>query len=206
MCWWPTPTTHNRNGNAGKPFDSKPKCVDGPRQQLTTRWMLMECQLLAKPCVLMTHANNSQQERKWGNAHWKQTQVCSWPTITTHHGVEVAGVPIASKPKCVDGPHQQLTTGTERRECLLKANPNVLKTHANNWPQERKCGNAYWKQTQVCWWTTPTTHNRNGNAGMPIESKRKCVDGPRQQLTTGTEVRQCLLKANPGLLLTHANN
>ena len=58
---------------------------------------------------------------------------------------------------------------------------------------------------------------------MPFESRPKYVDGPRQQLTTGTEVcewllkatqqlttgreaRNCLLKANPGVLLAQANN
>ena len=45
-------------------------------------------------------------------------------------------MPIASKPKCVDGPRQQLTTGTEMRESLLTANPSVLMAHANNSPRD----------------------------------------------------------------------
>ena len=57
-------------------------------------------------------------------------------------------MPTESKPKTVDGPRQQLTTGTEVRECLLKANPSLLMAHANNSHQERKCGNSYRKQTQ----------------------------------------------------------
>ena len=40
---------------------------------------------------------------------------------------------------------------------------------------------------------------------MPFESKPKFVDGPRQQLTTGTEVRENILKANPNVLMAHAN-
>ena len=40
---------------------------------------------------------------------------------------------------------------------------------------------------------------------MPIESRPKCVDGPRQLLTIGTEVRECLLKSNPSVLMAHAN-
>ena len=44
------------------PIASKPGCVDGPRQQLTTRRRLRECLLQANPSVLMAHANNSQQE------------------------------------------------------------------------------------------------------------------------------------------------
>ena len=43
------------------PIASKPECVDGPRQQLTTR-RLRECLLPANPSVLMAHANNSQQD------------------------------------------------------------------------------------------------------------------------------------------------
>ena len=42
------------------PIASKPECVDGPRQQLTTR-RLRECLLPANLSVLMAHANNSQQ-------------------------------------------------------------------------------------------------------------------------------------------------
>ena len=41
---------------------------------------------------------------------------------------------------------------------------------------------------------------------MPIESRPKCVDGPRQQLTTGTKMRECLLRATPGVLMAHAKN
>ena len=89
------------------PIASKPECVDGPRQQLTTRRRLRECQLQANPSVLMAHANNSQQE-----------------------GVEE--MPIAGKPECVDGPRQQPTSRRRLRECLLQANPSVLMAHANN--------------------------------------------------------------------------
>ena len=32
---------------------------------------------------------------------------------------------------------------------------------------------------------------------MRFESKVKCVDGPRQQLTTGTEVREIPTESNP---------
>ena len=52
-------------------------------------------------------------------------------------------MPIESKPKCVDGPRQQLTTGTEVWECLLKGNTSVLMAHATGSQQERKRGNAY---------------------------------------------------------------
>ena len=45
-------------------------------------------------------------------------------------------MPIASKPECVDGPRQQLTTIRRLRECLLQANPNVLMAHANNSQQD----------------------------------------------------------------------
>ena len=45
-------------------------------------------------------------------------------------------MPIASKPECVDGPRQQLTTGRRLRECLLQANPSVLMAHANNSQQD----------------------------------------------------------------------
>ena len=44
------------------PIASKPERVDGPRQQLTTRFRLRECLSPAKPSVLMAHANNSQQD------------------------------------------------------------------------------------------------------------------------------------------------
>ena len=44
------------------PIASKPECVDGPRQQLTTRRGLRDSLLQANPSVLMSHANNSQQE------------------------------------------------------------------------------------------------------------------------------------------------
>ena len=44
------------------PIASKPECVDGPRQQLTTRRRLRECLLQANPSVLMALAKNSQQE------------------------------------------------------------------------------------------------------------------------------------------------
>ena len=48
-----------RQEAAGMHIASGPKCVDGPRQQLTTRWMLWDCLLPAKPSALMIHANNS---------------------------------------------------------------------------------------------------------------------------------------------------
>ena len=51
------------------PTASEPKCVDGPRQQLTTRWRLRECRLPANPSVLMASANNTQQERKFENGY-----------------------------------------------------------------------------------------------------------------------------------------
>ena len=70
-----------------------------------------ESLLTANPSVLMAHANNSQQ-------------------------TEIEGMPIASKPECVDGPRQQLTTRRRLRECLLQANPSVLMAHANNSQQE----------------------------------------------------------------------
>ena len=41
---------------------------------------------------------------------------------------------------------------------------------------------------------------------MPIASKPQCVDGPRQQLITRLRLRECLLQANPGVLMAHANN
>ena len=41
---------------------------------------------------------------------------------------------------------------------------------------------------------------------MPIASKLECVDGPRQQLTTRRRLRECLLQANPSILMAHANN
>ena len=44
------------------PLANKPECVDGPCQQLTTRRRLRECLLQVNPSVLMTHANNSQQD------------------------------------------------------------------------------------------------------------------------------------------------
>ena len=75
-------------------------------------------------------------------------------------------MPSASKPKCVDGPRQQLTTGTEVRECLLRAESSVLMANASN-------------------------SHRNRSGGMPIENKPMCVDGPRQQLTTEREAREC---------------
>ena len=53
---------------------------------------------------------------------------------------------IASKPRYVDDPGQQLTTGSKVGECLLKANPSVLMAHANNSQQERNCGNAFNKK------------------------------------------------------------
>ena len=57
------------------PIASKPGCVDGPRQQLTTR-RLRECLLPTNPSVLMAHAKNSQQEGDWGNADAQQIRVC----------------------------------------------------------------------------------------------------------------------------------
>ena len=89
-------------------------------------------------------------------------------------------MPIASKPECVDGPRQQLTT-RRLRECLLPANPS------GRWP-------------------TPKTHNKTEIGGMTIASKPECVDGPRQQLTTRRRLRECLLPANPSVLMAHANN
>ena len=44
------------------PIASKPECVDGTRQQPTTRRRLRECLLPANPSRLMAHANNSQQD------------------------------------------------------------------------------------------------------------------------------------------------
>ena len=44
------------------PMPSKSECVDGPRQQLTTRRRLGECLLQANPSVLTADANNSQQK------------------------------------------------------------------------------------------------------------------------------------------------
>ena len=41
---------------------------------------------------------------------------------------------------------------------------------------------------------------------MPIASKPEYVDGPRQQLTTRRRLRECLLQANPSVLIAHANN
>ena len=78
-------------------------------------------------------------------------------------------MPIDSNPKFVVGPRQQLTTGTEVRDCLLKANSRLLLP-------------------------TPTSHKRNGSAGMPFDSKPKYIDGPGKQITTGTELRECLLQ------------
>ena len=52
-------------------------------------------------------------------------------------------MPIESKPKWVDGPRQQFTSGTKVRENILKANPSVLVAHVNNSQQEGKRGNAY---------------------------------------------------------------
>ena len=36
---------------------------------------------------------------------------------------------------------------------------------------------------------------------MPIASKSECDDGPRQQLTTRRRLRECLLQANPSVLM-----
>ena len=41
---------------------------------------------------------------------------------------------------------------------------------------------------------------------MSIASKPEWVDGPRQQLATRRRLRECLLTANPSVLMTHANN
>ena len=41
---------------------------------------------------------------------------------------------------------------------------------------------------------------------MPIASKPECVDDPRQQLTSRRILRECLLQANPSVLMAHANN
>ena len=40
---------------------------------------------------------------------------------------------------------------------------------------------------------------------MPIASKSEFIDGPRQQLTT-RRLRECLLQANPSVLMAHASN
>ena len=69
-------------------------------------------------------------------------------------------MPVASKPKCVDGPRQQLTTRWRLRGWRLPANPSVLMAHANN------------------------SKDRNGIAETPFAGRSKIVDGPRQQLTT----------------------
>ena len=188
------------------PMPSKPECVDGPCQQLTTRRRMRECLLPAIPSVLMAHANNSQQEGDWGNTYCKQTRVCWWPTPATHNKKEIEEMPIASKPECVDGPRQQLTTRRRLRECLLQASPSVLMTHASNSHQEGDWGNAYWKQTRVCWWPTPATYNKKEIEGMLIATKPESVDGPRQQLTTRRRLRECLLPANPSVLMAHASN
>ena len=68
---------------------------------------------------------------------------------------------IERKPKCIDGPRQQLTTGTEVRECLLKANPIVL--------------------IQIAL-PTPTTHDRQGDSGNAYCQQTQVSDGPPQQL------------------------
>ena len=206
VCWWPTPATHNKKEIEGMPIASKPECVDGPRQQLTTRKRLKECLCPANPSVLMAYANTSQQEGDWGNAYCQQTLVCWWPTPATHNKKEIEGMPVASKPECVDGPCQQLTTRRRLRECLLPANPSVLKAHANNSQQERDWGNAYCQQTRVCWWPTPATHNKKEIEGMPIASKPECNDGQRQQLTTRRRLRERILPANPSVLMAHAKN
>ena len=41
---------------------------------------------------------------------------------------------------------------------------------------------------------------------MPLANKLECVDDPRQQLTTRRRLRECLLRANPSVLMAHANN
>ena len=204
VCWWPTPATHNKKEIEGMPIASKPECVDGPRQQLTTRRRMRECLLQANPSVLMALAGNS-QKRDRGKAYCKQTWVCWWPTSTTHNKKEIEGMPMPSKPECVDRPCQQLTTRRRLGECLLQANPSVLMAHANNSQQEGDWGNAYCQQTRVCWWPTPATHNKKENEGMPIASKSECVDGPRQQLTKKRS-RECLLQANLSVLMAHVNN
>ena len=40
---------------------------------------------------------------------------------------------------------------------------------------------------------------------MSIASKLECVDGHRPQLTTRRRLRECLLPANPSVLMAHAN-
>ena len=52
---------------------------------------------------------------------------------------------------------KQLTTGKELQECFSRASPRTLMAHANN-SKDRE------------------------TRGMPIASRPKCVDGPRQQL------------------------
>ena len=59
-------------------------------------------------------------------------------------------MPIASKPECVDGPRQQLTTRRRLRECLFQANPSVLMA-------------------------PPTTHNKTEIEEMPIASKPEAL-------------------------------
>ena len=41
---------------------------------------------------------------------------------------------------------------------------------------------------------------------MPIAANPSVVDGPRQQLTTRRRLRECLLQANPSVMMAHANN
>ena len=41
---------------------------------------------------------------------------------------------------------------------------------------------------------------------MPLSNKPECVDDPRHQLTTRRRLRECLLQANPSVLMAHANN
>ena len=186
------------------PIASKHECVEGPRQQLTTRMRLRECLMPANPSVLKAHANNSQQGDR-GNAYCQQTRVCWWPTPATHNKKEIEGMPIASKPECVDGPRQQLTTRKRLKECLCPANPSVLMAHANYSLQERDWWNAYCHQTRVCWWPTPATHNKKEIEGMPIACKPECVDGPRQKLTR-RKVWEFLLQANQNVLMADASN
>ena len=41
---------------------------------------------------------------------------------------------------------------------------------------------------------------------MLIGHTPRCIDGARQQLTTGRKFRECSLRAQQGLLRAHANN
>ena len=94
-------------------------------------------------------------------------------------------MPTGSIPKSVDCSRQQLTTGTEMRKCLLMANPSVLMAHANNSQQVRSAGMSIGSKSNVV--DGPHQQLTSGTE-MPMGSKPKCVDGLRHQLTTGTKL------------------